>query len=233
MKRCLLSILLLISFFNVSTLRGQSFTVAHDTMYVAASGTTYLRDDITALTDSVSIRWQVVANTFPSYTYPTIGICDINNCYAYASIGMTETVISEPYIMDSTGAFSFTIEIDTPITSGTYYLTVRMSNDSIPTDTARKTYLLTFPTAVQNVHATTADISLFPNPAANELNINLAGTDADVVSICDITGKQLYNTKVLGNVVKINTEPLATGIYIVRILNSNDATIAIRRFVKQ
>jgi len=233
MKRYFFFVLLLTSVFCTGIAKAQSFTVAHDTMYVAASGTTSFHDDIIPLIDSVSIKWQVVANNFPPSTYGSTIFCDKDFCYTYGSIGMTDTITTTPNYLDSTSNFSFSITLDTPITSGTYFITVRMSNDSIPSDTARETYLLTFPTAVQNVNQTATNISLYPNPSVNELNVNFTGSDAVAIAIYDITGKQLYNYKVQGNTAKLNVQDLAAGTYFIRLLNNANTTIATRRFVKQ
>ncbi|MBN9483325.1 MAG: hypothetical protein BGO70_12660 [Bacteroidetes bacterium 43-93] len=74
--------------------------------------------------------------------------------------------------------------------------------------------------------------TVYPNPATNDLYINVTGANADkaYVSIADITGRVVKNTIVLQGRVSISD--LQNGIYFVR-LNVNGTVYATQKIVKQ
>lgn len=62
--------------------------------------------------------------------------------------------------------------------------------------------------------------SLFPNPATNEINVEISGSEAAVIQITDIMGHTLLTTKDQG---KINISTLPAGVYQVSV-SSNQKT---------
>jgi len=74
--------------------------------------------------------------------------------------------------------------------------------------------------------------TVYPNPATNDLYINVTGANADkaYVSIADITGRVVKNTTVLQG--RISISDLQNGIYFVR-LNVNGTVYATQKIVKQ
>ena len=75
------------------------------------------------------------------------------------------------------------------------------------------------------------DISIYPNPATNELHIVQSGTSNKqlAVSLFDITGKQIISTILFTNTTSINTSSLNEGIYFVRIINVDGAIIKVQK----
>ncbi|MBS1778327.1 MAG: DUF4394 domain-containing protein [Bacteroidetes bacterium] len=74
--------------------------------------------------------------------------------------------------------------------------------------------------------------TVYPNPATNDLYINVTGANADkaYVSIADITGRVVKNTTVLQG--RISISDLQNGIYFVR-LNVNGTVYETQKIVKQ
>ena len=88
-----------------------------------------------------------------------------------------------------------------------------------------------------NDYAGVTDLSVFPNPATDRLNVSFVMQDESSVSckILDITGKLLYNKQIESNggltEDSVNISELANGIYFLRIETSKGTTI--EKFVKE
>ncbi len=90
-----------------------------------------------------------------------------------------------------------------------------------------------FPLGIANI---TADFSLsiYPNPATDELNVNLGNAGSvSVISIYDIQGRLLQNEKVTNSDVlyKINISTLVNGLYFIE-LKKTDGHIITGKFMK-
>ncbi|NLA25294.1 MAG: T9SS type A sorting domain-containing protein, partial [Bacteroidales bacterium] len=77
-----------------------------------------------------------------------------------------------------------------------------------------------------------SEISIYPNPASEYLNIELNQYLTDEVQIYDISGKLLISKAINSNHTQINIADLEQGMYILNVLKS-DRKIASLRFVKE
>jgi len=75
-----------------------------------------------------------------------------------------------------------------------------------------------YATAVSNVVAIAANVSLYPNPAADYLFIEANNVTDGMVTISDISGRQVYKG-ILNKQLKINTEHWNKGMYILHLQN--------------
>ncbi len=78
-------------------------------------------------------------------------------------------------------------------------------------------------------------LSLYPNPAKNEINLSWKTSEAVGIKIYDMTGKEVQN---IGNVktnnYKANLSNLSTGSYIIKLESKkSNNTIAVSKFVKE
>jgi Secretion system C-terminal sorting domain len=63
-------------------------------------------------------------------------------------------------------------------------------------------------------------LTIFPNPARNELNIRVSGKlIGEELLICDASGKQIFKTFITGKDIKINSKDFPRGSYFVKIGN--------------
>ena len=74
------------------------------------------------------------------------------------------------------------------------------------------------------------DISIFPNPATNNLNIKLSNTNKTEIDIYNILGKRVLNKTIIQS-QSISIEHLSSGIYILKITQGN-ASIS-KKLIKQ
>lgn len=77
------------------------------------------------------------------------------------------------------------------------------------------------------------EIKLYPNPVANQLNINLINYKEIInVDIIDLKGKKVIENKIIeSEVITFNTNDLSNGVYLVRVKYSS-GVIAMKKFIK-
>ena len=221
----------------------QSFTVAHDTVYFTYTGTSVVSSpDYVAVPSggsNVTLKWDVVNTNFPSdWRSAVTGICDNNLCYSGSAFwtALTTMRTSLPYSAgSSTGDFHMQLGLSSATSYGTYYLTARLSNASASTDTALATWIITYnPTAVPNVNKGSEEVSLYPNPATSEINLVFdANADVKTAAVYNIIGKVMSVYRISGNSANLNLENIPTGIYFVRLMNTQGDVVATRKFTKQ
>jgi hypothetical protein len=88
---------------------------------------------------------------------------------------------------------------------------------------------VTYNAANTNNSASLADfvskgITMYPNPAVNNLKIDFTNTIASKISIRDILGREIYISENKEKNIKINVSNWSTGVYLVRLI-SNDYNV--------
>jgi hypothetical protein len=88
-------------------------------------------------------------------------------------------------------------------------------------------------TNIEQVLVSDAQLSVYPNPAVDVLNINISNASFknSNVTITNISGQELINTNMSGTNTQINIEGLSNGIYFVNITNENGFNKTVK-FVK-
>ena len=247
MKKILLSIFALLALISPSIVKAASWTmsVAGDTVYATVDSNAVIYDRL-VLTGSgtVTINWNVVTGTnFPSdwLTQAAFGICDNSQCYnntggTYVwnpgtSTGTTFT--SQPYSAGDGGDFHMALNLK-GCTPGTHVVRVQLADNSLNSKTV--TFIITKPmvNSVQQVTAADQNISLYPNPANNEVNV-VYDENADVknIAIYNIIGKMMTVYKVAGNSANMSLEGMPSGIYFLKLYNSKGNVVVTRKFTKQ
>jgi len=88
-------------------------------------------------------------------------------------------------------------------------------------DVALSEQICTFTTEESNsINNLFSDINIYPNPANNI--ITLTGAKDSKIQIHDISGKVLIKKTILSNIEKIGVNNLNSGVYILRVTNSNE-----------
>ncbi|HPG74262.1 MAG TPA: T9SS type A sorting domain-containing protein, partial [Bacteroidales bacterium] len=81
-----------------------------------------------------------------------------------------------------------------------------------------------------NTTIVSEDISVYPNPANDIVNLN--NVEGANIQVVDITGKVLVNMNAAQNSVAVDMSAFAQGTYIIRILNENGLTVKKVNLVK-
>ena len=90
-----------------------------------------------------------------------------------------------------------------------------------------------FPVGVEDLQSV-YDLSVYPNPATNELNIKLSNAaNASVINIYDLQGRLLLNENITNktNMHKVNISLLVNGCYFV-VVEKNDGQKISAKFMK-
>jgi hypothetical protein len=76
-------------------------------------------------------------------------------------------------------------------------------------------------------------VEVFPNPTSNKLQVNLSGISGKtLIELFDMTGKQVFTTKVVANNSIIDLSKLAKGLYLIRVTNQ-ESIIHQSKIIKQ
>jgi len=246
MKRIFILVFSTIALFSSAASQAQSFNMWKDTVYynyVAGSGSHNVVDSVvvpgTLSGASVTLRWAVINSNIPSdwITGGAIGICDNNNCITFTDLwpsGSNRTSLG--YAAHTTnGDYHLQISLPTGATTGTYYITAKLVNATTGADSTTATWAITYsPLSVPGVGKTSTDISLYPNPANSEINVVYdANDDVKTIAVYNIIGKVMSVYRVTGNSANLNLENIPTGIYFVRLMNTQGDVVATRKFTKQ
>jgi hypothetical protein len=90
--------------------------------------------------------------------------------------------------------------------------------------------------SIQEIDAAVLDVSVFPNPTADLVNIriNYSSIEQVVVSITDLQGKEVYNGIYAGisNTIGINTAAYASGTYVLSLKNNNNHVLGTYKIIK-
>ncbi|HYD22382.1 MAG TPA: T9SS type A sorting domain-containing protein, partial [Flavipsychrobacter sp.] len=210
-----------------------------DTSTVVAHAFTEINNSITNHTSSaITVSWRVIDHNLPQSwkLYSGFGICDNITCYD------TSILAGVTRVMDTIGGGQqsiFKLQINgasqnvTPTTSGPIYITSELSDGST-TDTV--TFIVhKWGTSIGKVSSTAKeDVTLYPNPAYGEVNVTFS-KDMGVknVAIYNLVGKQISNYRVITNSAKLDLEKIPSGIYFLRLIDSNGRIVATRRFTHQ
>ena len=88
----------------------------------------------------------------------------------------------------------------------------------------------------QETNAAVLDVSVFPNPTSDLVNIriNHSSIEQVVVSIIDLQGKEVYNGKYAGvsNVIGISTASFAASTYMLTLKNLNNQVLGTYKIIK-
>ena len=117
---------------------------------------------------------------------------------------------------------------------GTHYLVVRLTDTSTGYNKDVRYIITKAPTGVENVSNAAENVKLYPNPASNEINVVYdANADVKNIAVYNIIGKVVSVYKVAGPSANLNIENIPSGIYFVRLYNSNGNVVVTRKFTKQ
>ena len=106
--------------------------------------------------------------------------------------------------------------------------------DFSTSETKTETFIVNkWPTSVPVV-TNDDDITIYPNPAREELNVVYSNTaDVKNIAVYNIIGKVMNVYRVSGNSANLNLRNVPAGIYFVRLLNANGGVVATRKFTRQ
>jgi len=85
-------------------------------------------------------------------------------------------------------------------------------------------------TSVTNLEQ--ADISIYPNPFDQVLNLQIESEQSLEVSIYNLQGQKMYASKLNGGFESLSTNDWPTGMYLIRALNETGQLLFSEKLVK-
>lgn len=230
--------------------RAQTFTVAHDTVYVPAFTTAPAatpRNDIKNITTgNLTIKWHVVATDFPAdwLTAAAFSICDNERCRTNLSNALWNTTTSTGQVYspvyhanasrDSVGNLTLATDLTNTTSIGCHWVTINLADAGTGYSKNVTFVLCKVPAAVQATTSQADDVVIYPNPANEELNVVFDdNTDVKTIAIYSIIGKIMNVYKVVGTSANLNLENIPAGVYYVRLINASGEVVVTRKFTKQ
>ncbi|MEQ1675414.1 MAG: reprolysin-like metallopeptidase [Chitinophagaceae bacterium] len=147
----------------------------------------------------------------------------------YSSNGTTQLAISQ-----NGGTTSETIT--RTYTAGTYYVRVYGYNNA---NNATSCYTLRVATGTatrgeEPITGMGIKVSLFPNPAKNVLNVNIAGNDErKVINVFDVNGKMVMSQVAAPSTTSLDITKLSGGIYFLKVTGADGNALYQQKFVKE
>jgi hypothetical protein len=213
-------------------------------LFIAVCLSSILNAQSITFTSSVSeVQIGTTVTINYQYTIPADGniYCAINlyDDSAWSSMVADGSLSPAPAGTDVTGSFDFTIPTGTTQTSGltgnfNYKLVIELSDSGwnwLSGDyPATQINLTNTPLSVNDLENTVEQISIYPNPAKNTIQItNFYTFTNPTVKIFSILGKEVYASKALNSAIDVAM--LKSGIYLVRIQSENKVETV--KFIKQ
>ncbi|OJW82104.1 MAG: hypothetical protein BGO69_16025 [Bacteroidetes bacterium 46-16] len=244
MKKSLLISFSVLSLVSTYAVKAQTFTTEADTVFITTTnGGTYHNDITNSGSIDIDIKWKVTSFNLPQSWQDVFGICDANLCRNNTPStsdlfnGGPYTTVGTPYTAGDTKLFDIQLGSGmATAASGTGYVTINLRDNTNANPTSKNiTFIINkFPTSVAKT-TKSDDITLYPNPAKNELNV-LFNPDADVkiISVYNLIGKAVTVYRLTSNnSAKLDIENIPTGIYFLRLIDSKGQVIATRKFTHQ
>ncbi len=214
-----------------------TFTTDKDTVFATVYGNnaTFHNDITNTSSQAINIRWTVGNNDFPTTWLSNTGICDAELCQT--DLTVPHSTVGAPYKVDTANLFDIQLSGFNSAPSGTHFMVVNIK-DITNTPSYNKDIVFVinkFPTNVPKTTRPDENITLYPNPAKNELNV-LFNADADVkiISIYNLIGKAVNVYRLTSNnSAKLDIENMPSGVYFLRMIDSKGQVIATRKFTHQ
>lgn len=218
----------------------QSFTTQSDTVYATVNGgiDANIYNKITNTSGApFAITWKRIADNFPTSwkNSPSVfGVCDNYNCYNNTLVFNGSSHTSNNYNPGVAGDFHLQLNIDGSAVSGSYYLTINLDGGGTSKNI---TFVVNkFATGINNVSGKNADISLYPNPARNTLNVSFDDqSGVSTIAVYNLIGKEVsaYRVNNGSSNVQLDIDNIPAGIYLLRMLDAQGHVLATRKFTHQ
>ncbi len=217
----------------------QVFTTPHDTVnFTYSSGIIDVHNDITVPgAGNVSLTWSVVAENFSAdNTWKTdngISICDNSNCYTNIGQGILGgNTYTTTYYADSTDIFKATFNL-AGANPGIRYVTINIKDDNSSYNKNITFMVSKWATGVNSVSKNSDDITLYPNPVRDEVNVVFNGMDVKNIAVYNVIGKNMIVYRTSGSSAKLDISKFPGGVYFLRMSDAKGAIVATKRITKQ
>lgn len=239
------AILVFLSVVGVYTAQAQAtFTTHADTLFAImnADETVDVYNAIIPTGASVTVDWHVIDQNVsaPVLNANVLGICDNKNCYMYggSNPGWNDVHSTKEILANNAELQAFKITLDPTIypssALGPYYVTIMLMDQNSSYSKNITFGIQRFPTSVSSVSKNADNISIYPNPARNDINVVFnANSNIKNIAVYNLIGKVVSVYKVYGNSAKLDLSNVPSGIYFMRLVDNTGNVVATRKFTHQ
>lgn len=239
------AILVFLSVVGVYTAQAQAtFTTPADTLFAIMNSdeTVDVHNDITPTGTSVFIDWHIIDQNVPASVLNAnvLGICDNERCYMYSGSnpGWSTIHSTKEIFANDDDRKSFKITLDPSVypssAMGPYYVTIMLMDHNSSYSKNITFGIQRFPTSVSSVSKNADNISIYPNPAKNDINVVFnANSNIKNIAVYNLIGKVVSVYKVYGNSAKLDLSNVPSGIYFMRLVDNTGNVVATRKFTHQ
>ncbi len=209
-----------------------------------------LHNEITNISeDSIQLTWQVLLEeTIIPEGWTLFALCDLELCQFFRTGDGTVTAawaLGEPVtpsrklIPGESADFYPWVCAPSDKADGEAIIRVRAEVvGGTQVDTA--TFILTktpdceSETSVHKVDKAGKRVIVFPNPASDQLKVfTEQGLNATKLSVINVIGRELITQKMeAGNLTTVNVSSLPSGIYTIRLTNTDGSVLSAKKFIK-
>jgi len=180
----------------------------------------------------LKLKWNIIASNFPT-GWDFKGLCDNVTCYTGSVIngGVYET---DPYLPSTPGVYYADFDGDAAANNSWAYVRSHI-RDTINNYSKTVTFIAyKGALGITNVTRYDDEVVLYPNPARNNVNVLFEGNmGVRNIAIYNLIGKPVKIFKVQGNSAKLELAEIPSGIYFVRLINSQGKIVATRKLTRQ
>lgn len=195
-----------------------------------------LANHLTNITSSpLTVNWKIVSVSIPG-DWKVVGLCDNNTCYSDDAI-LNGTSTPPPTSPIAPGGNSlFDLRVYAPITGANGTGTVKVRTYTLSQVDTLVFIVNKTPTGISAIQLDDKRVSLYPNPATSMLQVYAdKALNPQSISIVNIAGVQSITASIEKGkeVTSININTLATGMYMVKVMDANGQMITTRKFTKK
>lgn len=236
MKKTLLLILSILTI-NLQSFAQATFTTQNgDTAkqaWFTTNQTVKVEQNITNQTNNpLKVKWNITSSNFPS-GWVFEGLCDNVTCYI-GNVTNGDVYETDPYLPNTQGVFYTNFNGDAAANNTWAYVRAQI-RDTI-NNYAKTVTFIAYKGAlgISNVTRYDDEVVLYPNPARNNVNVLFDGNmGVRNIAIFNLIGKPVKIFKVQGNSAKLELAEIPSGIYFVRLINSQGKIVATRKLTRQ
>lgn len=237
MKKFLLTISCLLTLFAGQKASAQSFTLeGGDTVKANGTGAIHIDNLIKNNTaSSLTLSWIVTNSSVPT-GWEFDGMCDNNTCYTSLSY-----ITSNPQTTAAIAAgakisqFYASFDATNASNGSTAFITAKITDPASPNNPKYATFIATkSATGVVSVIKSDDEVTLYPNPARNNLNVVFnENAGVKTIAVYNLIGKPVSTFRVSGASAQLDISDIPSGVYFIRLMDAQNRVLATRKFTRQ
>lgn len=227
-------VLLIAVTLGITTAKAQSFSIPQDTVFMFTSGSAELHTTVNNLTNSpLTVNWRMLSHSFDA-NWSSGGICDNITCYDWSNVSGGSSQTTDAIAANTNMDLKVILDGTTAANGSRAWVTLRVTDPATMLNKTVTYVAMKAPTSVNNVSKNEDNLTLYPNPAINNVNVVFdASLNVKNIAIYNLIGKAVKVYKVNGNSAKLEINDVPSGIYFVRLINAQGQIVATRKFTHQ